>query len=534
MKHIFSSKKFWLCVFCVLIAAVVAVYIFSPKDTVPEGVEIGIVSTGSVQEVISETGVVLPTKEVALAFEQSGRITDISVGVGTEVTAGDTLIRLDDAQQTADLNAAIARLQAEEIRLSELENGADTASLAVTQAAVTAAESAVESARRALTDTTAQHDQLVTNAERTLRSASLEAFLQSREPMSSSASYEAPIVSGTYGHTEEGSYLIEVYGSNAPSGASIRVSGLETDTQPVSTVRPVAIGSRGLYRQFPEEFARRTTWEIPIPNTRSANYQSNLNTYNAVVEARELAITQAESALLAAEAGLEQSRSQYAQTAGSARSERIEAQRAVVRQMQAAVEAATIAYKNRALHAPFDGVVTMLDAQAGELSTPAQPIVSVISQEQFEIKVDISESDIEEMNVGDTATVTFDAYDDAEFRAEVISIAPNAVLQDGVRVFEVTLRFVDRDDRIKAGLSADVDILTAIRDNVISIPSRAVAETLEGKFVRTITDGKLVHIPVVIGLRGSDGNSEVIRGLTAGEEIITFADSATLNQLEEH
>lgn len=519
---------------CILIAAVGAAYFLSPGDPIPSGVEMGTVSMGRVQEVISETGVVLPTREVALAFEQSGRITQIPVSVGTQVKAGDVLITLDDAQQSADLNAAVARLQAEEIRLSELENGADTASLAVTQAAVRAAESAVASAQAALADTTAQHDQLVTNAERTLRSASLEAFLQSREPMSSSASYEAPTVSGTYDHSEEGSYFIEVYSSNAPSGASIRVRGLETDSQPVSTVRPVAIGSRGLYIQFPEEFAHRTTWEIPIPNIRSASYQSNINAYNAVVNARELAITQAKSALSAAEASLEQARSQHTQTAGAARSERIDAQRAVVRQMQAAVEAASIGLENRTLHAPFDGVVTMLDAQTGELTTPAQPIISLISQEQFEIKVHISESDIEEMNTGDTATVTFDAYDDAQFNAEVVSIAPNAVLLDGVRVFEVTLRFTDSDERIRAGLSADVDILTAVRDNVIFVPSRAVAETLEGKFVRTIIDGKLVHIPVVIGLRGSDGNSEVVHGLTSGEEIITFADSSTLNQLEEH
>jgi HlyD family secretion protein len=532
MKHLFFSKRFWLIGVVVLAVSSIGIYLLLPDDAIPEGVELGVVSTGSVREVISETGVVLPTKEVALAFEQSGRITEIPVQVGASVKEGDVLVQLDASQQLSELNIAIARLQAEEIRLSEFQSGADAVSRAVAEASLAAAESTVESARATLASTIAQQDQLVRNAQQTLLSSGLEAFLKDQGSHTGSASYDAPTVSGTYMHTQEGTYDLEVYSSNAPSGASVRITGLETDTQPISVVRPIAIGSRGLFIQFPEDFARRTTWQIPIPNTRSASYQTNLNAYNAVLESRELAITQAENALATAEANLEQSRTQFVQSSGSARAETIAAQEAIVRQMKAGMESARIALEKRALVAPFDGTITALDAQRGELTTPSAPIISLISQDQFEIKVNISESDIAQMDVHDSAVVTFDAYDGAEFTAEVTQISPQAVMLDGVRVFEVTLRFTEHSDLIKAGLSADVDILTAVRDDVLFVPSRAIAETAEGKFVRTLHDGTITHLPVKVGLRGSDGNSEILEGLSAGIEIITFANSATIRELE--
>jgi HlyD family secretion protein len=310
------------------------------------------------------------------------------------------------------------------------------------------------------------------------------------------------------------------------------VSGLESDTQPVSTINPIAFGTHGLYLQFPDNFAPRTEWEIPIPNVHSSVYLINLNAYNYALENRNVAVLAAENAVKSAEASLVQVQKQFAQVSGSARDERIAAQEALVEQMQAAVLVAQVSHNNTIIKAPFSGTVIDISAEVGEIVMGATSVISLVSNEDFELLVNISESDIQEIGVGDVATVTFDAYKELSLEAYVTSISPSANVIEGVRVFETRLQFKKKNDLIRIGLSADIDILAETKTNVIAVPSRSIVEEDSAKFVRTLVNNKLELLPVTVGLHGSNGMTEVISGLTEGQEIITFAQEEVLSQLE--
>ena len=531
MKKPFGLKKV-LIIASLFIIVAVGLYISSSRLVAPGDIEMGIVVRGDVHEVVSETGFVRPSREVAMAFERSGRVVSIPVSEGDVVVEGANLISLDTSERQVELATAYARLQAEQVRLNELTAGADNVSLGVAAAAVDTAEIAVENAKTNLQEVISQQDQLVANSKKTLRTSNLAAYLISDESESDLYTFTAPTISGTYNSDEEGVYRIELYNSKGVSGSSYLMTGLEAGTEQVSTINPTPIGTRGLYIQFPEDFAKRTLWEIPIPNTRSTNYLANLNAYNAAVKTRDVAIKTAETAIRSAEASLAQSQKQYTQVSSSARDERVEAQRALVMQMRAAVQSAEIALEKSSLKAPFTGIVTKVATEEGEIISPSVPVLSLISEERFELKVNISESDIQEITIGDKATVTFDAYDDATFEAEVTQIAPTATFSEGVRVFVVTLQFTNKDERVLPGLSADIDIIAAERKNVIAIPSRAVVERDDGKFVRSWDGKTLTYIPVQTGLRGSDGMTEIISGLNEGTQIITFAREETIAQLE--
>ena len=185
------------------------------------------------------------------------------------------------------------------------------------------------------------------------------------------------------------------------------------------------------------------------------------------------------------------------------------------------------------LTAPFSGVVTNTYTEVGQIVSATAPAVSLISKDQYELTVSISEVDIAEISQGDEASVHFDAYDDDYFKAHVERISPNAKLVDGVRVFEVTLVFDEVNEKIRDGLSADIDITTAKRNDVISIPTRSIYEDADGKFVRVITeDDKVEELRIETGLRGSDGKSEVVSGLSGGQTIITFASEDDIAQIE--
>lgn len=531
MKKFVLSKKYWLLII-IIIGVVGWRYTDNSTGGIPVGVETSIVERGEVREVISETGHVQAAQTVNMAFERGGRVAEILVHEGSEVTTGDVLVRLDASTVAADLASANARLEAEQVRLQELLAGADNNSLAVSQSSVASAETTLANAKRNLEEVTAQQDQLLQNVEKTLRNSGLEAYLVSDERENSNYTFTAPTISGTYDSEEEGVYRLELYNSGGQSGSSYRVSGLEEESEPVSTVNPTPIGTRGLFVKFPINFAPRTEWEIPIPNTRSDSYLANLNAYNAAVEGRKVAIATAENAVKAAQAALNQGQTQLTQVSSSARNERVAAQRALVKQMQAAVAVAEVQYKNMTIVAPFSGIVTKTYTEVGQIVGSGAPVVSLISVGQYEVVVPISEVDIAEVSVYDAAVVTFDAYDDITFQAHVVKIAPSAELVAGVRIFTVTLVFDREDALIRDGLSADVDIATAKRTDVISVPTRAIYEDKTGKFVRVITGDSVTSTYVTTGLRGSDGTSEILEGLSGGETIITFADKAILTQIE--
>jgi RND family efflux transporter MFP subunit len=532
MKNIFNSRK-GLIITSIIILAIVGFFVFSNEEDITADIEMAIVETGDVKKVVSETGFVQASREVILAFERGGLIASIPVQEGDVVNEGDIVIGLDTSEKKTELASAYARLRAEQVRLSELIRGADTVSLNVTESAVDAAETTLQNTKINLEEVTTQQNQLLATAETNLRITGLQAYLTNEERESSSDSYVAPTVSGTYNGEEEGVYNIELYNSGGASGSSYRVTGLEEGTNRASAVNPTPVGLRGLYIQFPTNFASRTEWQIPIPNTRSSSYLTYLNAYNTAIETHDLAIKTAENAVKSAEAALEQTKQQYTQVSSSARDEQVEAQQAVVSQMSASVKAVEIAIGKMTLEAPFTGIVTKMYPEEGEIISASTPVLSLISDENFELVVNISESDIQEVTIDDTATVIFDAYDDAVFEAKVVDIAPSTEIIEGVRVFEITLQFIEKDKRIRVGLSADIDILAAERMEVIEVPTRAIVERTDGKFVRSWDGASLKYIPVQTGLRGSDGLTEIISGLDEGVEIITFAREDDIAKLEQ-
>ncbi len=130
--------------------------------------------------------------------------------------------------------------------LAELEIGDLSAQLTNARAGLTIALANLNQANNNVGKVTAEQDVLVKNAQRKLFSSDLEAV-----PDDLNVTATAPTITGSYNEDESGSYRIEIYASNAPSGFSFRLYGLEdgyTGTLTASTSVP--LGSRGLFIRF--------------------------------------------------------------------------------------------------------------------------------------------------------------------------------------------------------------------------------------------------------------------------------------------
>ncbi|MFZ2150173.1 MAG: efflux RND transporter periplasmic adaptor subunit [Minisyncoccia bacterium] len=173
------------------------------------------------------------------------------------------------------------------------------------------------------------------------------------------------------------------------------------------------------------------------------------------------------------------------------------------------------------IRAPFDGVITKIDAKVGEITDPNTPLVTIMSQDTFQIESYVPEVNIALIKVGDIANVTLDAYgENVFFGAKVVSIDSAETVRDGISTYRIKLQFDNEDERIKSGMTANVSIIIFNKPNVIVVPGGVVFNKDGKKFIQIIEEKIIVDREVVLGEVSSLGQVEVVSGLTDGEMVV--------------
>jgi HlyD family secretion protein len=173
------------------------------------------------------------------------------------------------------------------------------------------------------------------------------------------------------------------------------------------------------------------------------------------------------------------------------------------------------------IQAPFDGIITKIDAKIGEMAAPNISLIAMMSAGTFQIESFVPEVNIAQIKLGDEAQVTLDAYGETViFGAVVISIDPAETIRDGVSTYKIKLQFRGDDDRVKSGMTASVTIVTFSKLNVVVIPGGVVFDKGGKKFVQVKVNEKVVEKEVVLGISSSLGQVEVVSGLSDGDKVI--------------
>lgn len=209
---------------------------------------------------------------------------------------------------------------------------------------------------------------------------------------------------------------------------------------------------------------------------------------------------------------------------------------------QAQVSSAWLAYqatKTAVVTAPITGTVGNLSVGIGSTvsssggnnslsssssssssSVNSSPVLIIGNFADLQIKLQINEVDITKIKVGQIATITLDALPDKSFVGKVSSVDNVGTSNSGVVQFNVYVRFMTVPSDIKSGMSANVSIQTAKKDNVLIVPSTAVQNSNGESTVRVLQNGKLSIVSVDTGI-SSDSDTEIVSGLKEGDTIVT-------------
>ena len=162
-----------------------------------------------------------------------------------------------------------------------------------------------------------------------------------------------------------------------------------------------------------------------------------------------------------------------------------EATKSQTERSRAAFEKAEDNLRKTKILSPMDGVITYIDAEAGEIAqaqtayNQGKTLMTISNMNAFEVEVDVDETEIVKVDLGQEAKIEVDAFPDTVFSGEVVEIGNTAVLtgmgtQDQATNFKVKVLFKESNDKIRPGMSATVDIVTNTRDDALVVPYGAI------------------------------------------------------------
>lgn len=511
-------RKHWiLSALLVTVLALVVWYFFWEKAPTKK-YEYVAVKRGDVVQEVSVTGKVEPARSVNLSFEKSGRVIATNADIGSHVWAGQVLIELDHAELSAQLAQANANIKIQQAKLDKLLRGTRIEDINVEEVKVANAKLNVGDAERNLKD---KIYDAYTKSDDAIRNKVDQLFIN---PRSSDPVLKVSFV---------GSQIEDYLEFNRPAiegmlnkwNASIDLSASSTEL-----IGSALTAQSNL--QLVKEFLDNTALGVngltvgSISQTTIDSYKSDISTARTNINTAMVNLTAAVEKYQTAKSTLNLAESELSVINAGSDTEDIVAGEAALEDAMANAKMYEAQLEKFILRSPMNGVITKYNAKIGEVMPPNNEVVSIISDNQFQIKMNIPEADIAKVHLGNTARVTLDAYgDDEQFDANIVTIDPGETIVEGVATYETTLQFKKNDERIRSGMTANIDIETARQNNTLSVPQRTIISKNGTKYINLFMgENNTKEVPVSTGLLGSDGNVEITSGVSEGDKAILFIE----------
>jgi len=189
-------------------------------------------------------------------------------------------------------------------------------------------------------------------------------------------------------------------------------------------------------------------------------------------------------------------------------------------QARLAVQIAQANLDSTQITAPFDGTVTEVNSMVGDQVSPATRAFRLDDLSNLKVDVQVSEVDINTVQVRQPVTLTFDAVAGKTYHGKVEEADQVGNAVQGAVNFTVTVVLTDPDASVKPGMTATVSIIVKQLSNALLVPDRAVRLVKNQHVVYVLQDGQPQMVKITLGA-SSDTQREVASGdLKAGDVVI--------------
>jgi len=508
------------------------------------------VDKGEVLQSVDATGSVESSQAIELNFKTVGQINQLKVKAGDQVKTGDILATLkagavkshvQDARSAlleaqANLEKVMAGATMEDIKISELTVQQRQQDLANAQINLSNLEDSRETELKNLRQTLylTLGNQLVnaeaalktiddtltdTDAENTLSvlDSSLLPLAQASQQTSLAAVAQAKL-----------SYQAVNADSSAEELLAVSQDIMRALTQVASCLDDVfqVLQKTVISASLSQTALDSLVTNVQVDQTTLSSAKTSVQTAQANLTNKQLyyqnQIDKARNSVKSAQDALNLAQAQLTLKKAGPQSYDIKAARARVARSQASLAKAIADLEDTIIRAPVDGTITEVNAEIGEQTSLAQPVIKMISNSKLEIKVNVPESDIAKIKIGQPVDITLDAFgDETVFGGTVTFIDPAETIIQDVVYYQVKVQFNELREDIKPGMTANVTIIVNKKDDVLRLPLRAVKRQNDQAIVRVLVAQQPQDRQVKLGLRGND-YVEILDGLQAGEQVITF------------
>lgn len=517
------------------------------------------VQTGTIVSTVSESGQVSPSNQVTINPQASGQVTQVLVKNGQQVSTGQPIAYLDATDEYNAVESAKASLESSQLSLQKLEEPATALQLTQDQDAVTKAQASLQTDQTNLAnDYTTAYSDIVSSF---LDLPTIQTQLQDVETGTEASRgaqwnidfYEnatenwddIDAISGrstTYSaYTAALAAYTKAYADfqmTSPSSSTSTIQAMLNETYTTVQSEENALNSANSFIQFYENQVKNHN---QTPNAEADTSITTLSSDISKIDSHLSAllndnnqITSGEQAIVNDNSSIIEGQETLQELQAGPDALDIQSDQLSIQQQQEALTQAEDNLSNYTITAPFSGTIAGLDLNVGDTVSSGTNVATLITNQDL-ADISVNEVDAAKIAIGQQATLTFDAIPNLTLTGTVVNVNPLGTVSQGVVSYAIQIGFTTQDPRVKAGMTVNADIESAVHQNVLTVPASAITTVNGSTYVSvfnppltgsnvTSTSGVVsatppTEVPVTVGITDNT-NTEIDSGLTAGEQIV--------------
>ncbi len=511
----------------------------APDDAVSAektvNVQIRKISPENIIQNISVSAVTKPQNEAKVSSKMTGRVVDIYFKEGDWVNAGQAIIQLEQDQilrvayNNAQTNLINTRASIDQdIRAAEV--------------AVGAAKTALANAEKSLNNVSTNNEQMIDDAYTSAFNTSRNAVLTGTNAIVTATDLQYKYFFGNdqedlriadkksravwllLGESNAGRWISQfIIPLNGGVKGQIEEAAADFSQEKIDRILIDIVPAMQAIRDLLTEIRATLDWKYNV----LASEKTAVDTSRAGIEASLNALSNVQQVITNAKLGKNTGNdaAQSAYDSAKKQLESAEANLASIKkkaELQIAVaqgqlDSVQAQLGNTTITAPISGIISKKFIEAGEMAVAGSPVVNIVNTKGIEIELFLTEFDIGKVLVGQEVQVSLAAYPNEEFLGKIYYVG--FVADPISKKFPVKIQLGNEGGKIKAGMLAEIRIITKKQENVLVIPKTSVFIENGIEKVYTVKNS-VVEIKSVKTEVISDSELKVIEGLIEGDEVV--------------